>query len=276
METISYPLNVDGWLTRVIEAGSGADPVLFLHGLGARADRWRGTVERVGSVGFRAIAFDMPGHGFAAKEPGGPTTVPELAGYLIGLLRVLGIDRLTLVGTSLGGHIAAFAATLIPERVNRIVLVGATGLVPIGREAGEAIRQNVIAVDRDRIAAKLRFVFSDPRFVTEPFVEEEFRINNSPGALQTFQRLGDYMAAGVDNDCVGTQLASLFAAREILLIWGAEDRAVPVAVGEAARSLLGNPDLVLIPHAGHAPYLERPEQFHAALLGFLRTPQTNR
>jgi 2-hydroxy-6-oxonona-2,4-dienedioate hydrolase len=266
---ITYPLEVAGHLTRVIEAGEGDNVVLFIHGLGARADRWLGTVERIGEKGYRAIAFDLPGHGFASKSGDGPATVPEFSQYALAVLRALNVDCSTLVGTSLGGHVAAFAATQSPERVRGLVLVGALGLVPIGRETGLAIRNSVVAVDRERIAAKLSLVFADRNFVNDRFIEEEFRINNSPGAIDVFRRLGDYIATRVDEHCVGSELAALFKPRDILLIWGAADRVVPVAVGAAARAALGDPELQLISNAGHAPYLERVDEFDALLLRFL-------
>jgi 2-hydroxy-6-oxonona-2,4-dienedioate hydrolase len=266
---ITYPLEVAGHLTRIIEAGDGDNVVLFIHGLGARADRWRGTVERVGEKGYRAVAFDLPGHGFASKSGDGPATVPEFSQYTLAVLTALNADSLTLVGTSLGGHIAAFLATQIPERVRGLVLIGALGLVPIGHETGLAIRNSVVAVDRERIAAKLSSVFADRNFVTNRFIEEEFRINNSPGAIDGFRRLGDYIATRVDEHCVGSKLAALFEPRDILLIWGAADRIVPVAVGAAARAVLGDPELHLISNSGHAPYLERVDEFDGVLFRFL-------
>jgi 2-hydroxy-6-oxonona-2,4-dienedioate hydrolase len=266
---IAYPLEVAGHLTRIIEAGDGDNVVLFIHGLGARADRWRGTVERVGEKGYRAIAFDLPGHGFASKSGDGPTTVPEFSQYVLAVLMALNVERSTLVGTSLGGHVAAFVATQSPERVRGLVLVGALGLVPIGRETGLAIRNSVVAVDRERIAAKLSLVFANPNLVNNRLIEEEFRINNSPGAIDGFRRLGDYIATKVDEHCVGPELSVLLKPRDILLIWGAADRIVPVSVGVAARAALGDPELQLISNAGHAPYLEQADEFDALLFRFL-------
>ncbi len=60
---IQYPLSIGGILTRVLEAGTGDEAIVFLHGLGARADRWRGTLQSFATQGFRCFAFDFPGHG---------------------------------------------------------------------------------------------------------------------------------------------------------------------------------------------------------------------
>jgi pimeloyl-ACP methyl ester carboxylesterase len=67
MRPIAYPLEVGGAVTRIIEAGQGP-VILFIHGLGARADRWTAMVEMLADAGYRAITFDLPGHGFASKS----------------------------------------------------------------------------------------------------------------------------------------------------------------------------------------------------------------
>jgi pimeloyl-ACP methyl ester carboxylesterase len=269
MTLISYPLAVETRTTRIIEAGEGP-AVLLVHGFGARADRWRTTVERFAAKGFRAIAFDLPGHGFASKEADGPYTVPKISRHLLALMDVLGIERAPLVGTSLGAHIAAHAATQASERISGLVLVGALGIVPISREVAEAIRRTVQIRERGMFESKLRFVIHDPDKVTKPFVEEEWRINTSPGAIEAFVQIGDYLVDGIATDYVAEKIRSLYPPEKLLLVWGAEDRAVPPNVGEACRNALGA-ELVLIKDANHVPYWEQPDAFDAAVVPFLES-----
>lgn len=266
---IAYPLGVPGGLTRVLEAGSGPDTVVFIHGLGARADRWRSTMMRFAAAGWRCIAFDLPGHGFATKGAEAFATVPDFTTVLAGVLEGLGLDRVVLVGTSLGGHVASWFALERPERVRGLVLVGAVGLVPLSPEAGDAIRRNVRRTDRDAIEEKLRFVFNDTSVIEPGLVGEEYRINNSPGAVEGFERLGDYIAEGINAHVVGERLAPLARSLPMLLVWGGGDRAVPLAIGERARDMLAGPALAVIEGAGHAPYMERPDEFAALALPFL-------
>jgi pimeloyl-ACP methyl ester carboxylesterase len=266
---IQYPLPLPTGVTRVIECGQGP-AVIFAHGLGARADRWAGTVARIGAENFRAITYDLHGHGFASKEADGPADVPALAAQLLALMDALGIETSILAGTSLGAHIVAYAACLAPSRIRALALVGALGIVPIDQSVAETISRNVRATQRAQFYGKLNFVMHDPARVTEGLVEEEWRMNTAPGAIDVFGRLGDYLTTSISRDYVAGKLAALYQPDKILLVWGEEDKAVPLAVGHACREALGSPKLAIIPESNHCPYIEQPDTFDAALVPFLR------
>jgi pimeloyl-ACP methyl ester carboxylesterase len=268
MKTIQYPLKVGAGVTRVIEAGQGP-AVLFAHGLGARADRWQSTVGRVGARGFRAIAWDLHGHGFASKETDGPSDVPSLAAQALALMDGLELEQAFMAGTSLGAHIVAYAACQAPARVRALALVGALGIVPIAPVVAATISRNVRATRRDQFHGKLNFVLHDPEAVTEAFVEEEWRMNTAPGTLEVLGRLGDYLTGGIARDYVAEKLAALYEPERLLLIWGEQDKAVPLSVAHACRDALNGPELSIISGANHCPYFEQPEAFDAALLPFL-------
>lgn len=268
MQTITYPLHVGTGSTRIIEAGTGP-VVLFAHGLGARCDRWRSSVERLADHGYRAITYDLPGHGFASKEADAPATVPALATHLLAVMDALEIKDAVLAGTSLGAHIVAYAACLAPQRVKGMMLVGALGIVPISQSVAETISRNVRARQREQFIGKLNFVLHDPTLVTDAFVEEEWRVNTHPGAIEAFGRLGDYLTDGIAGDYVAARLRSLFAPEKMMLIWGAEDRAVPLSTARECQAALDGPELVIIEKSNHCPYFEQPAAFDAAFLPFL-------
>ncbi|MBL7234124.1 alpha/beta fold hydrolase [Komagataeibacter oboediens] len=267
--SICYPLTVGNGFTRIIEAGTGP-AVLFIHGLGARADRWRTTVERIGALGFRAIACDLPGHGFASKEETAPSTVPAIADFILQVMDTLDIQSAPLVGTSLGAHIAAYAACTAPGRVPGLVLVGALGVVPISQDVAETISRNVRVQDKNLFGNKLKFVLYDTSGITPAMIEEEWRINTFPGAGAAFGRLGDYLVNGISADYVAERLSALYPPEKMLLVWGRQDKAVPPEVGEACRTALGNPELVFIDKSNHVPYLEQPEAFDAVVVPLLQ------
>src|SRR5690242_4778185 len=88
--------------TRILEAGSGGDVVICVHGVGSRAARFRPVLIPLVAAGYHAYALDLPGHGFATKGPL-PLSVPYYAEYVAAILERLVAERVTLLGTSLGG-----------------------------------------------------------------------------------------------------------------------------------------------------------------------------
>lgn len=266
---ISYPLRVGTTTTRAIEAGSGGTPVVFVHGVSAYAHRWSRNLDAFGAKGLRSYAFDLPGHGFATKDREFEHSVSGYADFLDTFIDAIDAGSVVLVGTSLGGHIAAMLACRRPERIRALALVGSLGLVPVGEPVRRMIATAILNTGRDGIRAKLLRAHDDPSLVTDNWVEEEFRINNSEGARETFERLGSYIAESLDDDCVGAALASLARSIPTLLVWGERDRSVGMAIALAAHAALPASRLVVIRDAGHAPYFERPEAFNAAVTEFL-------
>ena len=269
-DAICYPIAFEGVLTRVFEAGRGQKSLLFIHGLGARADRWRHNLGAVADAGRRAIALDLPGHGFAAKDATFPHGMPAYADFVRAAIRGLELDRPVLVGTSLGGHIAAAVACAAPDLVSGLVLIGSTGLFPIGDEARERLASRAVDRSIPGIESKAKTVFFDPSLASERFITEEHRVNNSPGADAVFNVLAEYFRRRLDADAVGERLAQMKPRPPIQLVWGAQDRSVPLAIGQAAARLLAPAPLAVIENAAHAPYFEKPGEFNPVLLKFLR------
>lgn len=258
---IQYPLTIQGTRTRVLDAGQTGPVVLFIHGLSTRADRWRGALEALAAQGCRAIAFDLPGHGLADKPEDFDYSSGGLAGYTLGVMDALGIERAHLVGTSLGGHVASLVALRAPERCDSLYLVAPLGLAPVSREAGDGIRRSVRDVSIEGVRAKLRNVFIDPSLATEALITEESRINGSAGGVQALSALADYLVERLNDELVTDELAPLAERLPVGLLWGEHDRMVPLAVGQAAARALGMAELPVMAGVGHAPYVERPAEF---------------
>lgn len=269
---IQYPWQVGKTLTRVLEAGGdGGIPTVFLHGVGARADRWRRNLEPLAAAGLHVFAVDFPGHGLAAKgEQLKEYTVDGYARFLEQFLESIDADNAVLVGTSLGGHVAAAATCRMPARVSALVLVGTLGLVQLGEAAREQIAASLADVSEAGVRRKLERVVYDESLVTEDWVAEEARINGSPGAAASFAALAAYFRERIDDDLVADALMSLEQPPPILLVWGRNDAIVGVPIGEHARQILdGRVRFETIPEAGHAPYLEAPSAFNGIVTSFL-------
>jgi pimeloyl-ACP methyl ester carboxylesterase len=264
---ISYPFEIHGVATRVLEAGASGTPVVFVHGTGGRADRWARNLDAVAAAGYRAYAFDLPGHGFAAKGPGVECSVPGYRKFLSGFIEEAVKEKAFIIGTSLGGHVVASYAVENPQRVKAVVLAGSMGLIPIGAEARGRIQAGANNQSREGVATKFTRVIHDQSLVSAQMVEEEHRINNSPGARESFAMLGKYIAEKLDDEVVGEKLAA--SKLPVLLAWGDQDKTVPPAVGREAAKLIPGSKLVILEGAAHTPYYEKHEAFNKALLDFL-------
>jgi len=264
-----YPVGCGGTTTRVLESGAGGIPVVFLHGVGARADRWTPALRRFAERGRHCYAFDFPGHGLAGKPETFDYTVPGYAAFTEALLDALGLTEVILVGTSLGGHVAGAVTVRRPPPVRALVLVGPMGMLPAAQPVLDALAASIQDTTRAGIAAKLARLLVNQQLISDEWVDEEFRINNSPGAAAAFAALARYFATGINDDVVAGPLRAAAATVPTLLVWGAKDVMVPTEMAEPARRALGDVPLTLMPDTGHAPYFEAAGEFVAQVDGFL-------
>ena len=274
------------WTVRV--AGRGG-PVLFLHGFSGSGLSWAG-IAGMGSR-VRAIIPDLPGHGATGweggPEPGagaGPAgavddssdrrpraSVERTADDLAAIVRRLGAERVDVVGYSMGARIALRLAVAHPEAVGRLVLEA-----PSAGIADPAARAERAAADAERA----RFVVNEgieafaARWEAEPVLAGEVALPADARARQAAIRRAHaplglaaslvYAGQGA-MEPLGDRLAGV--ATPTLVVAGADDPARARAK-EVAAAIPGA-RLVLVPGAGHAPHLERPDRFHALLFAFL-------
>ena len=145
---ITYPLALGDQYTRVLEQGTGPNTIVLIHGLGARADRWRRNIGPLADAGWRCVALDLPGHGFASKDGDFDFSVLNCARFVTDLMTELDIGQAVLVGTSMGGYVAAHIACAAPDRVAALALVGTIGIVPMGLEARQTLGARFAGVTR--------------------------------------------------------------------------------------------------------------------------------
>lgn len=268
---IVYPIRAGETLTRVLEAGDAGAPVILLqHGFTSRADRWRSNIDALAREGYRVIAPDLPGHGFAAKDPRFDHSVPGYVGFVSRLLDQLRIDRAILIGTSLGGHILAKLACSAPERVERLVMIGSMGFEALSTERVVMMRAGVDDMSENAMRKRLHSVFSDPAIVTDELVREDILVNTSPGAQDSLRALARYFGNGYALDLVGQELVASDGRFPLLLLWGDRDIPAPATIGRKARATLPSARLVILEGLGHTPYMEDPERFRKILLSFIR------
>lgn len=271
---LQYPVAAGRFRTRVLEVPGPTRPVVLLHGAGARADRWRTSLAVLGEAGVRALALDLPGHGFASKGTGPEYSVRGFAGFVGDALDELGVASAAVVGTSLGAHVAARLALDRPELVEVLVMVGPTGLLPLGAAMRGSIAANLRDATPDGVRRKLSRVVADGGAVDEGWVREESRVNRSPGAAASFEALARYVETRLDEDVVASELRERTGELPVMVVWGADDVVVPVGSPEEVRRLLRQAEVAYVDGAGHLPYAENGDAFWAVVLPFVTGVRT--
>ena len=237
-------IDVSGHKARVVEKGSGY-PVVVLHGWGGRIESMWPIVECLASS-WRVFAVDLPGFG-ESPVPNGVWGTADYAHYITDLMSQLEVERAHFVGHSFGAKTTLYIAASSGDRVDKLVIVGSSGLT---------------SAPTMKVRAK-RFASKSARLVGKL---------GSPGEkvrAAVYRRIAsqDYRDAGpmrptmvkVVNEDIAHLLPRVGAST--LLVWGTEDDAVPVAHARRMEELIPDSGLVLFEGAGHFAYLDDPDRF---------------
>ena len=249
-----------------LHRGGHGEPLLYLHSASAEATLWGEAFERL------AQRYDV----IVPVHPGFPGSggldriqnVGDLVLHYVDLLDVLRIRRAHVVGSSLGGWIAAELASLYPERIGGLVLVGAAGLWIEGAPIAE-----VFGVLPGELAERL---FHDQQHpVAQMLHAAGASALDAPlpeDVLLAFHQSTEATARVAwnpyfHNPALERRLDRISA--PTLALWGAEDKLVPRAHAERYRDRIAGAAVQTIPRCGHLPVLEQPEAFAHDVVGFL-------
>ena len=261
-----------------LDTGEGP-ALLFIHGLTGSSRNWGKVVDLLDADNHRVLAPDLHGHGASAK-PMGDYSLSAHAASLRDLLDQLGIDRVTLVGHSLGGGIAMQFCYLFPDRVEGLVLVASGGF---GRSVSPLLRSATLPGAewvlpliasrwvRDRGEALGRGLgklgWKPSKDVTEAW--RGFTSLSDADARRAF------LATTRSVIDPGGQTVSAFDHLPMtldvptLVIWGTRDRLIPPGHAAAAHEAIPGSKVVLFEGAGHYPQLDQPERFAEVLDKFM-------
>ena len=261
---------VGGARVGFVRMGEGPS-VLLVHGL---AGSWENWLENIPALARRhtTIAVDLPGFG-RSELPRGEISIPYYARFTGAFLDALGTGRVALVGSSMGGLIAADAAATDPRRVTRLVLVSApgpgrrsappeeAGRPSLGRAlAGAAARRSGWLMRSSALRGlALGRLVHDPDRISPRLIGRLAKGVARPASMVARR-------ATVRND-VGTRIHGITA--PTLLVWGEHDQVVPPHVAGYYEQAVRDARRVIFPDTGHAPMIERPALFNRLVLEFL-------
>jgi pimeloyl-ACP methyl ester carboxylesterase len=256
MPPVEEMVAIRGTTIRLLRGGrADAPPLVFLHGAGGHTG-WMAFLDAL-SEDFAVYAPEHPGFG-KSDDPLWLDEVGDLAYFYLDFLEALGLDRVHLVGTSLGGWIAAELAVRSQARLASLTLVGAVGILADGKPIDDIFRMSV--------AENLRRFYADPERAARRFGDmANIDMNLVAKNRTTVTRLA--YKPRFHNPGLAKWLHRVTV--PTLLVYGDTDGLVPPIFGEAYRAAIPGSRLIVMEDAGHAPFDERKDAFLAAFRGFV-------
>jgi pimeloyl-ACP methyl ester carboxylesterase len=246
------------------ETGTGPE-VILLHGLGGEAANWTTNIGPI-SENYHVYALDQIGFGRSGK-PLIEYRIQTFVDFLEAFMRELKIPKATLIGSSLGGWIAADFTAQHGHLVDKLVLVDAGGLAPLGPRSRN-LPPDVGAGSVSGTRKMFELIFHGKEFVTEELVKRTFVHKMRRGDGYTQQRT--LTGILLSNQFVDNKLGRIRA--PTLIIWGRSDRLTDLSLGERFQKRILGAKLTVLDECGHIPHVERPEQFNKIVLDFLALP----
>jgi pimeloyl-ACP methyl ester carboxylesterase len=267
------PIHVGKHVLSTYVFGQGP-PVVLLHGLAATKLSYLPLLPALART-HRVIVPDLPGHGESTK-PRASYTPAYFAQVILGLLDELEIDRASVIGNSMGGRIALEVAADLPDRIRALVLLdpAAAGVpFPLYLRLLRMLPTGVGAVPiplRKRIVAYgIRTLFADPKRLPRGAylagADEFIRVyRHGRARVALLSAIRGLMA---DGDSFWDRMAEVDV--PTLILWGSEDRLVPVRLGRRLARTMPQAKLVVLPGVGHVPQFEVPEDTGPRVRAFL-------
>jgi 2-hydroxy-6-oxonona-2,4-dienedioate hydrolase len=238
---------------RFIEEGQG-ETLMLLHGLFGALSNFSGQIDYFRQY-YKVVVPILPLLELDLLH----TSVGGLEKFVHKFIEHQDYKNINLMGNSLGGHVALMYVLRHPERINSLILTGSSGLFENGM--GDTYPKRG---DYEYIRKKTELTFYDPIMASKELVDELYEtVNVRIKAVKIIA-----LAKSAIRNNLGEEVSQI--KQPTLLIWGNNDQITPPFVGQEFNKLIPNSELHYIDKCGHAPMMERPEEFNTILLKFLR------
>lgn len=237
---------------RYIEYGKG-EVLLLLHGLMGALSNWEHVIEEF-SKNYRVIIPMLPIYELPLLTIG----VKTLSKFVHKFVKFKELENFTVLGNSLGGHVALIYAISHPERLKAMVLAGSSGLYENAFGGSFPKRESY-----DFIKTKVEYTFYSPETATKELVDEVYAtVNDRHKVIRLLAMAKSAIRHNMAKDLRKIKIP-------VALIWGRNDKITPPEVAVEFNELLPNAELTWVEQCGHVPMMEQPETFNRILKQFL-------
>jgi len=226
---------------------------LLLHGLFGALSNFKDVIDAF-SGKYRVIVPLLPLYDLPLKK----TNVKNLAIYVSEFIQMMGLQDVTTLGNSLGGHVALVCAVDHPDNISRMILTGSSGLYENSFGGGYPRKG-----DKEYLRKKIELTFYDPIHATDALVDEcHDVVNDRSKLIRILYFAKSAIRHNMKEDLPNIQIPTC-------LIWGEDDSITPPEVAREFDNLIPNSELIWVAKCGHAAMMERPEEFNGIVREWL-------
>ena len=267
-EAAGRTIDAGGIITHYHDSGAG-DPVLLLHGSGPGVSAWANWQHNLPALAqrYRVIAPDIVGFGSTERPADVHYSLQTWEQHVWSFLDALGLEQTSLVGNSLGGRIGLAMAARHPERLDRMVLMGAPGVGMTLTPGLRALREYQPSPENMRRMLIDCFAV-DPAIITDELVQDRYEASVAPGAFEAYRDMF-FSDRHAGSELGITEDEARAVPTRTLLLHGREDKVVPVDVAWNMVRLLPDADLSVFARCGHWTQIERAADFNTLVASFL-------
>jgi len=255
-------VEIDGNKIRYFESGSSKHTIVLIHGLGASSERWKYVIPLF-EADFHVIVPDLIGFGHSDK-PIVDYTLDYFSNFLEKFLISLNIEYASIIGSSLGGQVAAEYTSSHSESVEKLILVSPSGVMKQPTPALDAYIMAALYPNEQSAKNAFETMEGSGKSVPVDIIQGFVTRMKLPNAKHAFMST----LLGLKNsDLITKKLANISS--PTLVIWGTNDPVIPITFAHDFTSSIKNCQFYEMNGCGHTPYVQEPEKFASYALNFL-------
>jgi len=257
-------ITIKGNNIRYLESGKSEKTIVLVHGLGASAERYEFVIPEF-SQQYRVIVPDLIGFGYSDK-PLVDYTTEFFSDFLSSFLQKLDLNKINIIGSSLGGQITAKYTATHPDTIDHLVLVSPSGIMKSSTPALDAYVMAALYPDHEVAKNAFEMMAGGTRQVNQKVIEDFVKRMKLPNAKMAFMStlLGLKNAELITNSLKKISVPTL-------IIWGEHDPVIPIKYADDFVSSIQDCRFYMMDNSGHTPYVDDPKRFSQLVLDFLET-----